>query len=126
MLEQPNTLFLISKHGLFPATERGCLESWMWNLEPEEELMRFVSLHKSKSVRAYRGGEIVSVRLATEEEVVKHQELLDTLGKAQMQDVTDRKIIVFRVLPEWNKLWPKKARTRQMAYKVLGHVEVDA
>ena len=125
MAKEPNTLFLISRHGLLPGKSKGLLESWMWNLTPEEESMKFLSLHRSKSERAYKGGEIVSVRLATEEEVSKHQELLRTLDKVSMQDISERKIIVFRVLPKWNKLWPKQAKSHQMAYKGVGYVEGD-
>ncbi|RLU00981.1 hypothetical protein [Ketobacter sp.] len=119
----PNTLFLIAKHGLEKGSEPGLLESWMWNLTSEDESMSYVSLHKSKSDRAYKGGCIVEIREVSDSEVEKHQELLESLGKDPMQDTGARKIIVFKVDPKWNKLWPRNAKYHQMAYKSTGYIE---
>lgn len=88
--------------------------------------MKFVSLHRSKSVRAHKGGEIVSVRDATEDEIAKHQELLKRLSKEAMQDTDSRCIVVFRLDPDWNKIWPKNTNSHQMAYKGIGFVAPDA
>ena len=39
--------------------------------------MSYVSLHKSKSGRAIKGGKIIGFRNATEEEIAEHQDLLN-------------------------------------------------
>ncbi len=56
---QNNTLFIIAKYGLYPADEKGIFKSLMWILTPEEKSMKYVSFHKEKSSRAYKGGKIV-------------------------------------------------------------------
>jgi hypothetical protein len=120
----PNTLFLIAKHGLKKGPKSGLLESWMWNLKPHEESMSYLSLHKTKTERAFKGGRIVEFRTATNNEVEEHQQLLDKLGKNQMRDIAARKIVVFRVDPDWDKLWPQNAKSHQMAYKATGYIAV--
>lgn len=125
-MPEPNTLFLIARHGLKMGSERGLLESWMWDLTPDDESMSYLSLHKSKSDRAHKGGAIVGFREATEGEVLGHQALLAEIGQEAMQDTAARKIIIFRVDPNWKKPWSKESRSHQMAYKAVGHVEISA
>jgi hypothetical protein len=120
-----NTLFLIAKHGLRVGAEPGLLESWMWNLSVEDRRMAFLSLHKSKSDRANRGGSIVGTREASDQEVAEHQEFLRNAGKSLMQDTDGRLIIVFRPIPGWNILWPSHGKTNPMAYKALGQSNRD-
>lgn len=107
-----------------PSKERGVLESWMWNLSHREEKMSYISLHKSKNDRAHKGGKIIGLRDASKEEVAKHQTLLVSLGKDEMHDVDGRKIVIFKLDPNWNKLWPKDAKTHQMSYKGIGFIDV--
>lgn len=118
-----NTLFLIAKHGLNMSEDEGCLELWMWNLSIDERQMQFLSMHRSKSERAYRGGKIQRIRAATEDEVNQHQEFLAKEGKPLMQDTDQRMIIVFKPDPGWKSLWPDDAKLHQMAYKGIGFVE---
>ena len=125
-MSNPNTLFLIAKHGLNKGSKPGLLETWMWNLTTEDESMSYVSLHKSKSDRASKGGRIIEIRQANDAEVEKHKALLDELGKDSMRDTDARKIVVFEVDPKWNKLWPKNAKSHQMAYKSIGYIEPGA
>lgn len=124
-MSKSNALFLIAKHGLNKGSELGLLESWMWNLSEDDMKMSYVSLHKAKSDRAHKGGEIVGFRDATDEEVETHQALLESLGKDQMNDIDARKIIIFKVDTKWNKMWPVEARSHQMAYKANGVIEVN-
>ncbi len=124
-MSQSNTSFLIAKHGLNKGSELGLLESWMWNLSEEDMNMSYISLHKTKSDRAHKGGEIVGFRDATDKEVETHQSLLKSLGKDQMNDVDARKIIIFKVSTKWNKIWPAGARSHQMAYKANVYIDVN-
>jgi hypothetical protein len=122
-MSEPNTLFLLAKHGLKSGSELGLLESWMWNLTEEEQSMKFVSLHRSKSDRANKGGQFVSIREATNTEIREHQDLLRSLDKDLMQVTDTRMIIVFRVDRKWNKIWAS-SDSHQMAYKGLGYVDI--
>lgn len=121
-----NTLFLLANHGLRKGPETGLLESWMWNLTSEDQTMIFLSLHKSKGVRAHKGGVIVSIRSATYEEVDEHQNFLKDSGLTAMQDVCARKIVVFRLIKNWNVFWPAHAKSNPMAYKATGYVKVKS
>ena len=94
----------------------------MWILTPEEEAMEYVSLHKSKSERAYKGGKIISIREATEEEIGEHQQLLEKIDEESMKRTGNRKIITFQIEKDWRVLWPKTAKKNPMSYKALGHL----
>ena len=61
-MTSPNTLFILSKLSLKLIDKKGICESSMWLLTEDEESMKYLSLHKSKSDRAYKGGEILSIR----------------------------------------------------------------
>ncbi len=78
------------------------------------------TLHKSKSVRAHKGGEILSIREATEEEIDEHQRLLEKIDEESMKKTGHRKIITFQIEKDWRVLWPKTAKTNPMTYKALG------
>ena len=119
-MSEPLTLFLIAKHGLYKGPKQGLLESWMWNLNSNDETMAYVSLHKSKTDRAYKGGLIVAFRDATPNDIAQHQKFLKSIGQEQMQATDARRIIVFQLGPMWNKGWLKEAITHQMAYKANG------
>lgn len=119
-MSEHNTLFLLCRFGISMGEEYGTMESRMWLLTPKELSMKYVSFHKTKSDRAYRGGEIIDIRDVTEEEVEAHQILMAKEGLEPMVDVDDRKVIVFRLDQKWNKLWPASARSNPMAYKGTG------
>jgi hypothetical protein len=63
------------------------------------------------------------VRGAAEREIEAHQSLLTNEGKDPMKSITGRKKVVFELDNSWNALWPKDAKTNQMAYKGLGNVK---
>jgi len=119
-MTEPNTLFILAKWGL--KVVDGIFETHMWLLNEQEESMNYVSLHKTKSDRAYKGGEIVNIRLPSEEEIQAHQALLAKEGNAPMKSVVGRKIVEFKGIPKWNLNWPNAAKTNPMAYKGLGYI----
>ena len=122
-MHEPNTLFLIAKSGLKGTDQVGVLESWMWMLDSADTSMEYVSFHKTKSARAYKGGKVIEYRDATNEEFQTHQELLKKRGEASMAESKEpRKIIVFEPVRSWNKLWPASAKSKPMAFKGLVHV----
>ncbi len=121
-MTSPNTLFILSKHGLKLIDKKGICESRMWLLTEDEEKMKYISLHKSKSDRAYKGGEILSIREATDEEVVEHHQQIE---KENPEKAKNRKIITFQIDRDWYALWPKDARKNPMAYKGVGHIEKE-
>jgi hypothetical protein len=123
-MTEPNTLFILAKYGLKVVGD--VFETHMWILTDQEASMKYVSLHKSKSDRASKGGEIVNVRLATEDEIEAHQALLKKAGSVPMKSVDGRKIVEFKPFRKWNPIWPNAARTSPMAYKGLGFIEVDS
>ena len=120
-MTEPNTLFILAKWGL--KVVDGVFETHMWILTDQDASMKYVSLHKSKANRASKGGEIVNIRLATEDEIQAHQALLAKEGNAPMKSVVDRKIIEFQLNPRWNPHWPNDAKTSPMAHKGLGYIE---
>ncbi len=122
-MTEPNTLFILAKWGLKVVDD--VFETHMWNLTEQEASMKYVSLHKSKADRASKGGAIVNIRLATEDEVQAHQALLTKKGNRPMKSVVGRKIIEFRQNRKWNPHWPIDAKTNPMAYKALGYIEID-
>ena len=122
-MTEPNTLFILAKWGLKVVAD--VFETHMWILTDQEASMKYVSLHKSKSDRASKGGEIVNIRLATEDEIEAHQALLKKQGNSPMKSVVGRKIVVFKPFRQWNPIWPNDAKKNSMAYKGLGYIEVD-
>ncbi len=121
-MSRSNTLFILAKMGLKVADKSGVFESHMWLLDDHEESMEYVSLHKSKADRAYKGGRIIEVRLATDSEIREHQDLMSKNGKGPMQVTDRRKVVVFRLEPKWKALWPNHAKTNPRAYKGIGRV----
>ena len=121
-MNQPNTLFILENWGL-KTHKSGIFESHMWLLSEHEESMKYISLHKSKAKRSFKGGEIIEIRLATDSEIKNHQELMIKNNKGLMQVVDERKIVMFRFNPDWNCLWPNHAKTNPMAYKGTGVVD---
>ena len=117
-----NTLFLIARFGLKGTDTTGILESWMWVLNPQDEQMKYVSFHKTKSDRAYKGGEILGFREPTIEEYESHQKEMLKRDEGQMGSREERKIIRWKPIPSWNELWPKEARNNPMAYRGYGSV----
>ena len=87
--------------------------------------MEYVSLHKTKADRASNGGEIVDVRLATEDEVQAHQALLAKKGNPPMKSVEGRKSGRCKRYSKWNPHWPADAKKNPMAYKALGYIDID-
>ncbi len=62
-------LHLIEKGpGLHQAPE-GHLESLLWTLDQEEQSAEYVALHKQKSQRSWKGGRVLGMREATDEEI---------------------------------------------------------
>ena len=124
-MTKPNTLFILAKWGL-KEVSYGVFETHMWILTDQEASMEYVSLHnKSKADRARKGGEIVDVRLATEDEFQAHQTLLTKERDRPMKSVDGRKIVRFKLYPKWNPHWPADAKTNPMAYKALGYIDID-
>lgn len=119
-MDDPNTLFLLSKVGLKLVDKTGICESRMWLLDEEEESMQYLSLHKSKSDRAYKGGKILSIREATDEEVDEYQDLVE---KDRVPRPKNRKIITFQIEKNWHALWPRKVNRKPMAYKGMGFID---
>ncbi len=122
-MDDPNTLFLLSKTGLKLVDKTGICESRMWLLDEEEASMKYLSLHKSKSDRAYKGGEILSIRDATDEEVDEYQDLIE---KEKVPRPKNRKIITFQIEKNWHALWPQNVKRKPMAYKGLGFIDKSA
>ena len=124
-MTQPNTLFLIAEWG-GRYKEGNLCESRMWLLSSKDEKMKFLSLHKGKPHLAYAGGEIVGIRLATEEEIVEHQKWLRNNKKEEMGKTKGRKIIVFKPFSEWGKWkieWPEWINNEEG--KKIGHIPED-
>ncbi len=125
-MTEPNTLFILAKWGL-KEVSYGVFESHMWILTDQEASMEYVSLHnKSKADRAYKGGEIVNIRLATEDEFQAHQALLTKERNPPMKSVDGRKIVRFKLYAKWNPHWPADAKKNPMAYKALGVIDIDS
>ena len=121
-MSELNTLFIIATMGVKPIDKSGVFESHMWLLVDREESMEYVSLHKSKADRAYIGGRIIKVRLATDSEIKEHQDLMVKNGKGPMKVTNGRKVVVFRLEPKWNAPWPNLATPNRMMYKCIGYI----
>jgi len=63
-------LHLIEKGNGLHQSPEGHLESFMWLLDSEEQSADYVALHKQKSQRSWKGGKIIGVREATEDELL--------------------------------------------------------
>jgi len=123
-MSEENTLFIIARFGIYPTDTLGIQKSMMWLLTSEDETMKYVSFHRSKSSRAYRGGKIISISEATEPEILKHQSLMAQENNGEMLDTKRRKVITFQMIPNWNTLWPREAQNNQMAYKGIGYLNI--
>ena len=62
-------LHLIEKGAGLRQADDGSLESLMWSLDSDEQSAEYVALHKQKSQRSWKGGRIVGLREATEDEI---------------------------------------------------------
>lgn len=62
-------LHLIEKGSGLHQADEGHLESFLWTLDSDERDAEFVALHKQKSQRSWKGGRIVGLREATDEEL---------------------------------------------------------
>lgn len=125
-MNSPNTLFLLCKHGLKLIDRKGICESGMWLLTDDEKAMKYLSLHRSKSDRAYKGGEILDIRQANEEELQEHYQSISKSAPESTQNNRQRMIITFQIDREWNVLWPEQARANPMAHKGTGHIACEA
>jgi hypothetical protein len=124
-MSQPNALFIIAKMGVKEIDKSGVFESHMWLLNDNEESMKYVSLHNRKTDRAYMGGRIIKVRLATDSEITDHQDLMVGNGRRPMGRTPDRKVVVFHHEPKWNTPWPNHANAYRRMYKCIGYVAWD-
>lgn len=121
-MNQPNTLFLLYKHGLKVLNKKGVCESGIWHLSSDEQQMKYLSLHRSKSNRAYKGGKIISIRNAHQDEIAAYyHELNKTVPTSAAS--TPYQVIKFQMDREWHVLWPEDARKNPMANKGTGHIE---
>jgi len=113
-------LHLIEKGDGLQQTPEGYLESCMWPLDSEEQSADYVALHKQKSQRSWKGGRIVGVREATEEELSEQPEVSSS-KKGRM-------IVRFEPIREYNGRpgirWGG-SRKGSMAYKSLETVNDD-
>jgi hypothetical protein len=116
-------LHLIEKGAGLQQTPEGYLESCMWPLDSEEQAADYVALHKQKSQRSWKGGLIVGIREATEEEVSEQPEETPAANKK------GRMVVRFEPIREYNGRpgirWGG-SRKGSMAYKSLETVDDDA
>ena len=107
-------LHLIEKGAGLNQAPDGCLESFLWLLDGEEQSADFVALHKQKSQRSWKGGRILGVREATEEELTTY---IDAAPSKK-----GRMIVQFEPIREYNGrpgvVWGG-SRKGTMAYKSL-------
>jgi hypothetical protein len=113
-------LHLIEKGGGLHQAPEGHLESFMWALDNDERTADYVALHKQKSQRSWKGGRILGVREATEEELA-----------AKNGSTTAKKgslVVQFEPIREYNGRpgipWGG-TRKGSMAYKSLEEVAAD-
>jgi hypothetical protein len=106
-------LHLIEKGNGLQQTAEGYLESCMWPLDNDEQSADYVALHKQKSQRSWKGGRIVDVREATDDEISSQPE--DKPRKGRM-------VVRFEPIREYNGRpglpWGG-SRKGTMAYKSL-------
>jgi hypothetical protein len=114
-------LHLIDKGGALQQSSGGNLESWMWPLDNEEQAAEYVALHKQKSQRSWKGGRIVGIREATDDEV--------SAQPAQANGKKGRMIVEFEPIREYNGRpgipWGG-SRKGSMAYKSLEELDDKA
>ena len=107
-------LHLIEKGAGLNQAPDGCLESFLWLLDGEEQSADYVALHKQKSQRSWKGGRILGVREATEEELTTY---IDSAPSKK-----GRMIVQFEPIREYNGrpgvAWGG-SRKGTMAYKSL-------
>ncbi len=113
-------LHLIDKGTGLQQADDGCLESYMWPLDNEEQSADYVALHKQKSQRSWKGGRIIGIREATEEELQSQA--------AEKSSKKGRMIVQFEPIREYNGRpgirWGG-SRKGSMAYKSLESVDGD-
>ena len=113
-------LHLIDKGNGVHQTDDGHLESFMWSLDNDELSADYVALHKQKSQRSWKGGKILGVREATEEEMTERDDLVTKKGTM---------IVQFEPIREYNGRpglpWGG-SRKGTMAYKSLETVDGDS
>lgn len=117
-----NTLFLIARFGLKGTSTKGLLESWMWSLQALDYDMKYVSFHKTKADRAYKGGKIVGFRKPTLMEYESHQKEMLARAQGQMSPIEGKTIIQWKPILSWKELWPQAAKSNPMAYRGYGTV----
>jgi hypothetical protein len=114
-------LHLIDKGMSLQLGSAGCLESFMWPLDNEEQSADYVALHKQKSQRSWKGGRIIGFREATDEEIELHA--------AESSTKKGRVIVQFEPIRQYNGRpgirWGG-SRKGTMAYKSLETVEDDS
>ena len=107
-------LHLIEKGPGLEQTPDGYLESHMWALDSDEQDADYVALHKQKSQRSWKGGRIVGLREATDDEV--------TAKVAETTTKRGRLVVKFEPIREYNGRpgipWGG-SRKGSMAYKSL-------
>ena len=112
-------LHLIDKGIALHQSADGFLESYMWPLDAEEQDADYVALHKQKSQRSWKGGRIVGIREATDEELSAQSDSPTRKG---------RLVVRFEPIREYNGRpgipWGG-ARKGSMAYKSLEVVDGD-
>ena len=111
-------LHLIEKGAGLQQAPDGHLESMLWVLDSEELTADYVALHKQKSQRSWKGGRIVGVREATEDEI--------TSQSSQLTTKKGRLVVQFEPIREYNGRpgipWGG-SRKGTMAYKSLETVD---
>jgi hypothetical protein len=111
-------LHLIEKGTGLQQAPEGHLESLLWVLDSEELSADYVALHKQKSQRSWKGGRILGVREATEEEI--------SLQSATAASKKGRMVVQFEPIREYNGRpglpWGG-ARKGTMAYKSLETID---
>jgi len=89
----------------------------MWSLDGEEQSADYVALHKQKSQRSWKGGRVVGVREATDEELADENTTATKKG---------RLVVQFEPIREYNGRpgmpWGG-SRKGSMAYKSLETLE---
>jgi len=66
-------LHLIEKGAGLGQASDGNLESLLWTLDRDEQAAEYVALHKQKSQRSWKGGRIIGMREATQDELTAAQ-----------------------------------------------------
>ncbi|NND55022.1 MAG: hypothetical protein HKN56_08650 [Gammaproteobacteria bacterium] len=62
-------LHLVEKGSGLQQSDEGHLESFIWPLDADEQSAEYVALHKQKSQRSWKGGRVVGMREATDDEI---------------------------------------------------------